>query len=143
MKNPYVSADTQIRVTLRRAIFWGVFVAATPAIAYISFDLLHIQEEFERFDVGVVPLTWWREPQPLPELDWRFKQSASWKTLRPQIGAGDEVLAFRSPQRPWVSSPYTEGLLLVRSGRIVAQLTLADQGKRIEKVTYSPVASIK
>lgn len=130
-------------MTLRRAIFWGVFFAATPTIAYLSFDLLHVQEEFERYDAGVVPIGWWREPQPLAELDWRFRQNASWKTLRPQIGKDDQVVAFRSPDRPWSNYPYTEGLLLTRDGRVVAQLTLADRGKKIAKVSYSPVASSK
>ena len=130
-------------MTLRRAIFWGVFFATTPAIAYLSFDLLHVQEEFERFDVGIVPSEWWREPQPLAELDWRFQKSDSWKTLRPQIGPSDQVLAFRSPRRPWSSYPYTEGILLLRDGKVVAQVTLADQGKRIVKIGYAPVASSK
>jgi hypothetical protein len=131
------------RVTIRRAIFWGVFVASTPTIAYLSFDLIHLQEEFERYDAGVVPSSWWREPQPIDELDWRFKQSAAWKTLRPQIGASDQVIAFRSPQRPWGSYPYSEGLLLLHNGRVAAQVSLIKDGKSIAKVSYSPVASIK
>ncbi|MGC4044902.1 MAG: hypothetical protein QM758_14000 [Armatimonas sp.] len=69
----------------------------------ISFDTVHVQEEFERYGVGAIPSSWWREPQPLQELDWRYRNDENWKTFRGLITKNDSVCAFRSPNRPWSS----------------------------------------
>jgi hypothetical protein len=118
-------------MTIRRAIFWSLFFATMPAVAFLSFDLVHVQEDFERYGAGVIPHTWWREQQPVEELDWRYKEDENWKTLRTLATGDDEFRAFRSPSRPWGNYEMMEGLMLLRQGRPVAHAVLSTDRRRL------------
>jgi hypothetical protein len=130
-------------MTIRRALFWGLFFATMPAVAYTSFDLVHVQEEFEHFGAGAVPHTWWREAQPLAELDWRYKDDENWKTLRALVSGDDEIRAFRSPDRKWSSYEMLEGLMLVRQGRIVGHALLSTDRRHITTLVLPKSAFAK
>ncbi len=127
-------------MTIRRAVFWGLFFATMPAVAFTSFDLVHVQEEFERFGAGAIPDTWWRETQPLAELDWRYKDDENWKTLRALVTKDDEICAFRSPDRKWSSYEMLEGLMLVRQGRVIGHALLSTDRRKITTVVLSRIA---
>jgi hypothetical protein len=130
-------------MTIRRAIFWGVFLATMPAVAFLSFDLVHIQEEFETYSTGKIPLTWWREEQPVAELDWRYQGDENWKSLRTIIGPEDDIYAFRSPERPIGGYDLLEGLMLVRQGRVVGHAILSSDRRRITNLILPKVAFLK
>jgi hypothetical protein len=118
-------------MTIRRAIFWSLFFATTPAVAYMSFDLVHVQEEFERYGVGAIPYTWWREVQPLNELDWRYKNDENWRAFRALVTKDDEVRSFRSPSRHWGNYEVLEGLMLVRQGHPIAHAVLSTDRRHL------------
>ncbi|MGC4044962.1 MAG: hypothetical protein QM758_14315 [Armatimonas sp.] len=130
-------------MTTRRAIFWSLFFATMPAVAYMSFDTVHVQEEFERYGVGAIPSSWWREPQPLQELDWRYRNDENWKTFRGLITKNDSVRAFRSPNRPWSSYDMLEGLMIIRQGRPIAHAILSEDRRRITNLILPGVATTR